>query len=84
MTGAVLQTLLTGRWQLQTAFSSARFTVGNLGVRTVHGQLPIREAGPVSIRQDVRSRQQPRWNSIASTQATGAGMLTCASRTCSI
>ena len=44
MTGAVLQTLPTGRWQLQTAFSSARFTVSNLGVRTVHGQVPIREA----------------------------------------
>ena len=44
MTGAVLQTLQTGRWQLQTAVSSARFTVSNLGVRTVHGQLPIREA----------------------------------------
>ena len=44
MTGAVLQSLQTGRWRLQTTLSSARFSVRNLGVRTVRGQLPIREA----------------------------------------
>lgn len=37
-------TLQAGRWSLQPAHSRAEFAVSNLGVRTVHGQVPLREA----------------------------------------
>lgn len=34
--------LLTRRWELVNSLSSATFTVRNLGIRTVRGQVPIR------------------------------------------
>lgn len=36
--------LRAGRWQLQGANSRTEFAVRNLGVRTVHGQVPLHEA----------------------------------------
>lgn len=45
MTGTTqAASLRAGRWQLRSTLSCARFAVRNLGVWTVHGQVPIRVA----------------------------------------
>lgn len=42
--------LRTGRWEFRATLSSAGFAVRNFGLKTVHGQVPIREASVVVAR----------------------------------